>query len=172
MSVNCAEIITNAAGLWCLMIKRNIITAGCSALWVTPPLCSMRRFFCQARASSFFFFWCSLALLRKTGLTLQWCLKYEGRSNIGGPGRAWAEWCPGLDGRGKVPVATEGRGLVCKHWRYKVTLPLVRGCKNVVWAARGETEKEREAGTTRHSFSNEYKNLTAEQHLFPHNPKT
>lgn len=35
-----------------------------------------------------------------------------------------------------------------KRWRYKVTLPLLRGCKNVAWAAMGETDRreEREGG--------------------------
>lgn len=79
-----------------------------------------------------------------------------------------------------MPVATEGRGLLCKA---RLKALMIQGYTSIAkgdvrmwfqqpWEKQTDAKKGREAGTTQHSFSNEYKNLTAKQHLFPHNPKT
>lgn len=65
-------------------------------------------------------------------------LQYEGQLTIEGPGRLSTE--PGLSdvqatlGKGKLPVTTERRRLVCKAWlkpgQYRVKIPLELG---VIW---------------------------------------
>lgn len=130
MSVNCTQIITNAAGLRCLMIKDNIITARSNVL---SHITIQETFF------GFYFHHFSQDSAENLSRKTEWLCSKACSMKVSRPlggqlehvqSLVWVISRP-LWGKGKLPVTTEGRRLVCKTWlkpgQYKVKITLELG---------------------------------------------